>query len=374
MRVLSVLPPREGFSDHNIGAIGLLVAHQAVPGDRIVGRSLPPGVKPYRQKVFLPVPSPPCWLSPFPLKAAARYAAGVSKLINRVKPELVEVHNRPEIMLRLIRRFPTLPFILYIHNDPQGMRGAKTVRQRSLLLRKSQVMCVSHWLRARLIEDVPEKLANQCGVLPNSIAVPPIEDVLPLKQRQKTLLFAGRLVADKGVDLLLKAWEGVKPHRPGWQLRLIGADRFSPNSPTTPFLKEFLPMAHKAGVRVDGYRPHQDVLQAMAESAVVVVPSRWEEPFGMTALEAMAAGTPVIAANRGGLPEVVGQGGLVLNPEDTQGLIQALLSVTGDQALWGALSAKGYQQACQFAREDIVRHRQSLRRAVLRKYPFGPLR
>ena len=59
---------------------------------------------------------------------------------------------------------------------------------------------------------------------------------------------------------------------------MIGADRFAPDSPETGFIRALRPEAEAAGVAMLGYRPHGDVLAAMARAAIVVVPSRWPEP------------------------------------------------------------------------------------------------
>jgi glycosyltransferase involved in cell wall biosynthesis len=67
----------------------------------------------------------------------------------------------------------------------------------------------------------------------------------------------------------------------------------------------------------------------MAGACAVLCPAKWEEPFGMVAAEAQAAGTPVIAYHRGALPEVVvdGRTGFVVQPDDVAAAARALLSI-----------------------------------------------
>ncbi|MDT8870904.1 glycosyltransferase [Komagataeibacter rhaeticus] len=95
----------------------------------------------------------------------------------------------------------------------------------------------------------------------------------------------------------------LAPAHPGWRFGMIGADRFRPDAQPTPFVTGLLPQARAAGVDMTGYRPHADVLAAMGRAAIVVVPSRWPEPFGMTALEAMAAGAALVAAPMAACPK-----------------------------------------------------------------------
>ena len=64
-----------------------------------------------------------------------------------------------------------------------------------------------------------------------------------------------------------------------------------------------------------GYRDHPEVLAAMARAAIVVVPSRWAEPFGLVALEALASGAALICSPRGGLPEVAGDAAVYADPD-----------------------------------------------------------
>jgi alpha-1,3-rhamnosyl/mannosyltransferase len=76
-------------------------------------------------------------------------------------------------------------------------------------------------------------------------------------------------------------------------------------------------------VRYVGYVPDEERERLYAGARVLVLPSL-DEGFGLTALEAMAAGVPVVASNRGSLPEVVGSAGVLVDPEDVATLSTAL--------------------------------------------------
>ena len=126
VRVATVLPPREGFSPGAVGAIGLVVHRLArVAGGAVVGRPVPDA---FTDVAFHP--APPGW----GLSATGRYAAGVLRVLRRLQPDLVEVHNRPEVALRLARHVPRV--VLVLHNDPVGMRGARTPAERAALVRR----------------------------------------------------------------------------------------------------------------------------------------------------------------------------------------------------------------------------------------------
>ena len=81
---------------------------------------------------------------------------------------------------------------------------------------------------------------------------------------------------------------------------------------------------------------------------MLVLPSL-EEGFGIPALEAMTIGLPVIASNRGALPEVVGDAGILVEPEDVRALAAAIEQLVNDNLLRRSLAAKGVERAEHFS-------------------------
>ncbi|GBQ42247.1 hexosyltransferase [Komagataeibacter europaeus LMG 18890] len=359
-RVAVVLPAREGFSPGAVGAIGLQVAALAGPRDVIVGPSLDgPSLLPDHDYRAV---QPGLWP---PGRRSLRYAAAIARAVAQTGAAVVEVHNRPDTAHYIARHRLEQRVLLVLHNDPQGMRGADTPGQRRDLLRLMDVACVSGWVRQRFLDGLPAACARQVGLSPNGVALPAM--VPPMAQRARRVLFAGRVVADKGADLFVAACGQLARTHPDWDFRMIGADRFRTDAPLTPFMSDLLPKAAAAGVDMTGYRPHADVLAAMAQAAIVVVPSRWPEPFGMTALEAMAAGAALIASPVGGLPEVVENGGLLCAPEPATGLARAMAGLMDDLPAREALTARGRVQAARFSIEHARACRDAMRDAALHR-------
>ena len=152
--VAIVLPHREAFSPGSTGALGLLVHRLATCSDHfapvVIGP--PPPTKPFDDVVFHA--AVPGWWPPG--NASRRYGHAVARRLATTRPALVEVHNRPELALFLARRFPHLPVSLFLNNDPQGMRAARSAAERKVLLdRLALVATSSHWLCGRLLEGVP---------------------------------------------------------------------------------------------------------------------------------------------------------------------------------------------------------------------------
>ena len=331
--VLIVLPPKEGFTPAAVGAIGLLV-------ERLV-RGGAPGVvvgRPNEEPTFPGIPFIPVQPG-FGFTKAARYAAGVARLVRRRRPRLVEVHNWPEVALRLSRA--GAPVTLILNNDPQTMRGTRTAHDRARLLQRlAGVATASEWLRTRLLDGVARP-ARLPAVLPNCIDIPPA----PPPGREKLILFAGRLVADKGADIFVEACARALPDLPGWRAAMIGADRFRPDSPDTPFIEVLRPAAAAAGVELLGHQPNNAVLAAMRAAAIVVVPSRWDEPFGLVALEAMAHGAALVCSPNGGLREVAGDTAVYARPSDPGAVADAIRDLARDDARRIALAAAARTRA-----------------------------
>jgi glycosyltransferase involved in cell wall biosynthesis len=266
-------------------------------------------------------------------------------------PDLVEVHNRPELAWRLASFCRPVPVTLILNNDPQTMRGARSPAARARLLQRlAGVACSSSYLIERLTEGVAQP-ARRPVLLPNCLdlrEVPP-----PPPMRDKLILFAGRVVADKGADAFVAACARALPRLPGWRAEMVGGDRFGPDNPDTPFLRALRPVAAAAGVAMLGYRPHREVLAAMARAAIVVVPSRWPEPFGLTALEAMACRAPLLCSNRGGLGEVTGNAALAIDPDAPDALGEAIVALALDEPKRRALEAAGAARARLFSLDAV---------------------
>jgi UDP-glucose:(glucosyl)LPS alpha-1,2-glucosyltransferase len=361
-RAAIILPPKEGFSPGAVGGVGLMVHRLAAAAGHSVVIGAEPGGKPFPDVPFRPV-APGFSLL---LGRNRAYAAEAARMARGIAPDLIEVHNRPEIALVVARLCAGRPVVLFLHNDPQGMRFARTRRQRrALVARLPRIVTVSEYLRARLLDGVDPPPGRVPVVLPNGLDLATLPPPVPAAEREPVILFAGRVVADKGADAFVAACARTLPGLPGWRAEMIGADRFSPDSPETPFLRNLRPEAEAAGIAMPGYRPHEEVLAAMARAAIVVMPSRWPEPFGLTALEAMASGAALICSARGALPEVAGQAALYADPDNTEELAHSIALLARDPGRRAALAAAGQERAQRFDIRHSAATLAALRREIL---------
>ncbi|MFD2610963.1 glycosyltransferase [Paenibacillus gansuensis] len=158
------------------------------------------------------------------------------------------------------------------------------------------------------------------------------------------VLFLGRLVYEKGIQYLLRAWPALLSRFPRAELTIAG------RGPYEPQLRELAASLGLAGrVRFAGFAGPAERAALLAAADAVAVPSLYE-PFGLAALEAMAAGRPLVACASGGLPELVEHGvdGLLAQPHSAEALAAALAAVLGDGALAARLGAAGRRKARRF--------------------------
>jgi glycogen(starch) synthase len=143
--------------------------------------------------------------------------------------------------------------------------------------------------------------------------------VIPGIERTGDLAFAGRLVSDKGVDLLLEAFARLT--RQGLTPRLVVIG----DGPEAPCLRE---QAQRLGIaeRVDflGTRTGEELVGLLNRHPILVVPSRYNEPFGIVALEGIACGCVVVGSEGGGLKDAIGLCGPTFRNGDVDNLTDVL--------------------------------------------------
>jgi glycogen(starch) synthase len=222
---------------------------------------------------------------------------------------------------------------------------------RRLLTEVEAVAAVS----ASMKQQFSPLLAARTGpvrVIHNGLAFP-AEPPAPLRQ-PATALCLGRMVHEKGFDIALRALSQVP------QLRLIVAgDGIA--LPALQQLAKELSIADRVEFR--GWVHPQAVPDLLNEVSVVLMPSRWEEPFGLVALQAAQMGRPIIASRIGGLPEIIrhGETGLLVPHEDPSALAKALQTLSDESSVAAAMgSAARLHAADSFSIERCASQYQEL--------------
>jgi glycosyltransferase involved in cell wall biosynthesis len=275
--------------------------------------------------------------------------------------------------------FPTTPTVVTVHDlIPMllpAYRGSMLVRLYTLLVaiaaKRADIVLTdsqaSKWDIVHLL-DIPSERVRVIYLAADDIYQPILDDRRLSATCQKYglpesyLLYLGGFDQRKNVPTLLKAFAQlakdsraflvVAGRLPEYGLDLaIQAER-SDFFPDPRLIVQELGIEER--VVFTGWVPEEDKPALYSGARALVFPSLYEG-FGLPPLEALACGTPVIASNRGSLPEIVGDGGLLLEPDDVEGLAGAMEKLLNDESLWGDLREKGLAHAARFSWEKTAR-------------------
>ena len=147
-------------------------------------------------------------------------------------------------------------------------------------------------------------------------------------ERTRDIAFVGRLVSDKGADLLVLALAILAAHGMRPSVTFIGD-----GPEAQPLRRQVREAGLQRQVVFAGLRVGQELVAQLHDHRIVVVPSRWEEPFGLVALEALACGCVPVVARSGGLPEAAGPCGRVFDSGNPLALAAELAPLLCDPAL-----------------------------------------
>lgn len=334
-----ILPRREKFGRKQFGAVALTVdtylRHSANRASTsVLGLAVEEPRDPAR---FVPVTPENAWWR----RKTIAYARGCAAYLRTTPARHIDVHQRVETFLFLSHGFPAAAVSLWLHNDPQQMQAAHSVGQRRRILESAaRVICVSDWVRKRFLDGLeahPDR--NRAVVFPNPIEI----DAASTRDREKLIVFVGKLRADKGPHLLAEALLQVLPGLPGWRAVFAGEGERGGKTYVDRLHASVAPFGDR--VAFTGFMPHEDIHRLFASAAIAVVPSLWDEPFGRTALEALAGGAALIATLRGGLREVVGDAAVALEPETAERLASILCQLADSEMRRAELHELGRSRA-----------------------------
>jgi glycogen(starch) synthase len=265
--------------------------------------------------------------------ARARRAA--ARVLDEVAPDVVHGHDLGANLWVVMRAGSGVPVITTMH---VGGLGTLEVSQLGPM---TQLLCRTSWLTGvsqAVVDDavrlVPE-LADRCSVIVNG--VPPSPEPEPPDPQGHRIVGAGRLAPEKGFDVLLRALPAVLARHPSTELLLAG------DGPCRQELETLLDeLDIRAAVTMAGGVRHDRIPGLLASANVVAIPSRYEG-MPLIALEAAAAGRPLVATPSPGIAEVVVDGatGTLVPSEDPEAMAVALSDLLGDPARAATFGAAG---------------------------------
>jgi glycogen(starch) synthase len=209
-------------------------------------------------------------------------------------------------------------------------------------------------------EAVADRLSTDSVVIGN-----PYDEIvfrlMPNIARDRTIVFVGRLVSDKGVDLLLRALELLKRDELTPDLTIIG------RGPEENNLRK---LASELGVdrqvTFAGQKSGTALDEILNQHLILAVPSRWAEPFGVVALEGIACGCVVVGSQNGGLKEAIGRCGLIFENGNVIALADQLKRMISGPELRATLLQGASGHLAKFQSSTIAAAYLSLMRKVAR--------
>ena len=212
------------------------------------------------------------------------------------------------------------PSLVTLHVDWPRLAGRGNDLAERMLRRADWVTACSGAMLRTAREAVPE-IVSKSSVIYNGREIAKLQPV-PVPFDPPVLLGIGRLAEEKGFDVALDAFASVIRHFPNARMTLVG------DGPARAALeRQAAQLGLERAVKFIGWVEPDGVAKFLNASTLVVVPSRWEEPFGLVALEAALMGRAVVATRVGGLPEVVvdQRTGILVEKDDSETLAKAIV-------------------------------------------------
>ncbi len=264
------------------------------------------------------------------------YCKNFIRKIKNINFDIIEIHNRP-LVFNFLKKEINSKFIMYFHNDPLSMNGSKSRNERLRLLDEiDKIIFVSKWVQNRFFENLDKKLINKTEVV-----YPSIHKEKKIYKKDKRITFVGKLNESKGYDIYKDAVTRILNEFPDWKAYSIGDENRS-----RPIIN------HKNHFEL-GFQEHKKVLKFLNKSEIAVVPSRWEEPFGRTALESSSRACATIISNRGGLPETTDHC-LILKKLTSHELYQQLKKLIKNDNHRKKIQKAGFKKVKHLIRENSL--------------------
>ena len=243
-----------------------------------------------------------------------KYAENFLKLIEKKRSDLIEVHNRPAVFNHIIKKSPDKKVLIYFHNDPLSLRGSMTKAQRENIFKNSAaIIFISEWAKKRFFKNL------NCNTNDEKVSVvySSVNKKKFNKNKEKIILFVGKLNYSKGFDIFCKAITRILDEFPSWKSCVIGDEP-----------RAQIEVEHKNLTKL-GFLNHDKVLDYYNRASIAVGCSKWDEPMGRVGLESSSRGCATIISAKGGLPETI-TNGIILNSVNEEQVYQAIKKLIQD--------------------------------------------
>lgn len=251
----------------------------------------------------------------------ADYATRLQEFLCQYRPDIVHCHKIGPIdslVLSAATKPLGIPLVYTEHEAPTTGNDEFFAKRDTIFQRFSAIICPSEQSRS-LLEGLFPSAAGKLVSIPNGVVTPDSPGtVFP----PRSVFFSGRLSPEKGGEWLLDAWRIVLESEPDAKLTIAGEGSEAPI-----LIEKTQHLGIESSVNWVGWLDRDASRALMGSHQLVVVPSIWQEPFGLVAAEASAAGRPAIVSEVGALRSIVVDGvtGIHVPPLDSTALASAIL-------------------------------------------------
>jgi len=229
--------------------------------------------------------------------------------IQKESYDLLLLENRPGYALKIPQDYKA-KVVYHIHND---FLNAQTKSAQEIYDRADSIICISDYIKSRVLSI--NEADHKCVTVLNGIDLkafthPSVSSFhrldFGMSDNDFVIVFSGRVIEQKGIRQLLMAMRELKDY-PFIKLLVIGGSFYGNERADTPFIQELceLSASVKHQIIFTGFKPYNEIPSLLTLADIAVLPSIWEEPLGLTCIEAMAMGLPTVTTNQGGIPETV---------------------------------------------------------------------
>ena len=297
MKISVLLPYKENYSKDYAGAVSIFV--NGVNKHSKYSKT----IKVYGNTNYLNILSKNYVNLPFKKRlfqsSSKTYVNNFIKVEKKRNSKIIEIHNRPNY-LKHFKKIIKSKIVFYFHNDPLSMSGSKSISERMFILNLcNKIIFNSEWTKNRFFIGIDKFYLNseKIDIIYQSTNKTPVN----INNKNKTIMFVGKLNKSKGYDLFGKAIIRILNEFKNWKALVFGDEP-----------REEIVFKHERLIH-NGYQSNDKILKSFKLSSIAVACSRWEEPFGRSSLEASSRGCAVIVSNRGGLPETITDGVILKN-------------------------------------------------------------
>ena len=332
-RLCHVLPRNTNFSAQGATSVDLyvseLVDHSQIDS-LIIGAAKS---EPMHMERFTRIPE-------FSFDQSRRQMQFMKSAIRKRPFKTLVVHQHMPSALR-INAAASAPVVLLRHNfvkkldEARFLSGLIKAGKTRSFNQLAGIFFVSETLAQHFERDWPDVTVPR-AVIFNGIDP---QKWRPGLSRNRDILVVGRAVPEKGILEAAAAVAAVLPEFPGWSATFVLSEpHFNPE-----YFRKVSAALQPAGpqVKILQNQPLASVKALAETSAVAIIASKWQEPFGRTCLEAHAGGAAVISSGTGGLREISGETAVYIDPNSAASIAHALKNLMGDDALRHSLAIRG---------------------------------